>query len=148
MRFYLKKSSRLCLVLFVFVMLALGSGSCANSGLGGQGASGYGQCTGPIVDADVYLDVGPGGTYSLTIIPISVTNPGDVATITIANNNLGYETLMSQVNLIPNQQISAGDLETFNLLAITQYQPNTDFFSGNATDDTVCNLPQPGDTGH
>jgi hypothetical protein len=50
------------------------------------------------------------------------------------------------------QQINAGyvtatDLSTYNLLAITPFDPTTDFFSSSATEATFCYLPQPGDNG-
>jgi hypothetical protein len=142
------------LVTWAAVGLAIAVSSCSNvNSLGGQSADGFGQCNGPLVDADVYLEAGPSvGLYLLKIVPVSVPNPGDVATITIANSNLGYRQLTDQVDLIANQEILAGyvstsDLETFNILDISPFQPNTDFFSGNASGDTTCGIPQPGDDG-
>ncbi|MCX6102441.1 MAG: hypothetical protein NT000_04165 [Proteobacteria bacterium] len=132
--------------------LALSLTSCAkrrNYNLSGD--YGYVQCDGTNWSFDVYTfrSQSQNGGYDLVIMPVSIDTPGDIASVTIANSNQAYKQLVSQIVLNPEQEISAGtlsaaDFNNYPILAITPFDPSSNFVSQNSTKSTFCNIPVPG----
>ncbi len=133
--------------------LALSLTSCAkrrNFNL--SGAYGFTQCDGANWSFDVYTvrSQSQVGTYELIIMPVSIDTPGDIASVTIANQQQGYKQLISQVVLNPEQEIYAGvltnaDLNNYPILAITAFDSSTVFTSQNSAKSSFCLVPLPGD---
>jgi hypothetical protein len=133
--------------------LALSLTSCAkrkNYNLSGY--YGFTQCDGANWSFDVYLfrSQSQNGAYDLVIMPVQIDTPGDIASITIANQQQAYKQLVSQVVLNPEQEISAGmityaDLTNYPILAITAFDPTTSFVSQNSAKSAFCEIPMPGD---
>jgi hypothetical protein len=117
-----------------------------------QYSYGYGQCDGTLGSFDVYLILNAqqgGGSYQLSIIPVSMNNPGDIISVTITNSNLGYKQLVGQVVATPDTEIDAGyltsaDLQNYTILALTPYQPGVSFPDAQNSSDALCYLPQLG----
>lgn len=133
--------------------LALSLTSCAkrrNFNL--SGAYGFTQCDGANWSFDVYTirSQSQPGSVELVIMPVSIDTPGDIASVTIGNSQNGYRQLIQQVVLNPEQEIPAGmltnaDLYNYPILAITNYDPSTNFINQNAQKSAFCEIPLPGD---
>ncbi|NBY19330.1 hypothetical protein EBQ74_03600 [bacterium] len=133
--------------------LALSLTSCAkrrNFNL--SGAYGFTQCDGANWSFDVYTirSQSQPGTFELLIMPVTIDTPGDIASVTIANQQNGYRQLVSQVVLYAEQEIYAGvltsaDLNNYPILAITNFDPSTNFINQNAQKASFCEIPLPGD---
>ncbi|MFM8316208.1 MAG: hypothetical protein ACKOA8_18165, partial [Deltaproteobacteria bacterium] len=84
--------------------LALSLTSCAKRRLYNlSGAYGFTQCDGNGWSFDVYSvrSQTQAGAVELIIMPVSINTPGDIASVTIANQQQGYKQLVSQVVLYP-----------------------------------------------
>jgi len=109
------------------------------------------QCDGANWSFDVYLipSTSPIGSYKIVIMPVSIDTPGDIASVTIANDlQNGYKHLVSRVVLYPNKQIDAGvvsfaQLKEYPILAITSYEAGANFFQQTPVKSTFCELPLP-----
>jgi hypothetical protein len=118
-----------------------------------QYSYGYGHCDGTLGSFDVYLllnSQGGGGTYQIAIIPVSMNSPGDIISVTITNSSLAYKQLVEQVVATPDQEIDAGaitaaDLQNYNILALTPFQPGVSFPDAQNSSDALCYIPQLGD---
>lgn len=116
-----------------------------------QNGYGLGYCDGTIGSFDVYVyKTASTGIYQVSVIPVSLDSPGDIVSITVANQGLAYKELQTQVVLFQDREILAGtltdtELETYEMLAITPYQPGVSFLEATPEKDAVCYLPLPGD---
>lgn len=115
-----------------------------------QSGYGYTQCDGTMGSFDVYVfqSKNYSGMYELHVTPYQV-DAGDIASITIANQALSYKQVVPQVVLQPNEDIFAAlltesDLYTYDILAVTPYDPSTNFAEQAPAKDTFCtiNLPE------
>lgn len=119
---------------------------CDYSGLEGQGGITMGS-----FDVYTIASTTQAGMFQVVVIPISLTLPGDVATITVIDQaTMLYKTLLPEVALTANQEISAGfltqaELNKYDLISITSYVPGVDFLQANPEKDTICGLPLVGD---
>lgn len=132
---------------------ALSLTSCSKKKPGNELLSaepGYTQCAGTIGDFDIWLYASDKhvGMYELYVIPYQLDAAGDIASITVANSSLAYKQLVTQVVLNPDQTIFAGylteqEVENYNIIAITPYDPTTNFASSVSEKDAFCeyNLP-------
>lgn len=132
--------------------LAMSLTSCANRQRMNYADYGWLPCQGPLGYFEVYVINSPTqpGTYQLSVIPVSVSQPGDIVTVTVANRSNAYQEKVSQVVLVPNQEIAAGyltqsDLSTFKTVAITPFQAGANFLDASTPYDTYCSLPGLGD---
>ncbi len=136
--------------------LALSLTSCAKKQLNVQDAS-YGEasCDGTLGNFDVYLIASQAngtysGTYQIAIVPVTLDAPGDIVMVTLSNAAVtAYRTLIEQVVVNTDQEvdstiISAADVQTYDVLAITPYQPGVPFPAQQNQKDTICYLPQLG----
>ena len=117
-----------------------------------QADYGFMQCDGTIGSFDVYLvkSKSTPGLFELSIMPVQVDAAGDIASITIASNTRAYKQLLPQVVLNNQQEIYAGilteaDLQQYDILAITPYDPSTNFADQVPAKEAFCQIPQPGD---
>ncbi len=140
-------------MLAVVFALALSLTSCSRRGSGQFSNYGVNYCDGTLGQIDVYT-VASGsqaGTFQVVLIPISLTAPGDVVTVTAVNQGtLAYKTLLQEVALNVNQEITAGyltesELQNYDMIAITSYIGGVDFLSANPAKDAICGLPLVGD---
>lgn len=113
---------------------------------------GFGYCDGTLGSFDVYVMRSPNapGLYELSIIPVQLDAPGDIVSVTVANENMAYKELVGQVVVFNEAEIRAGmltetELSNYTILAITPYQPGVSFLDVNAEKDAICALPLPGD---
>lgn len=137
--------------------LALSLTSCAKKQLNIQDATfGERSCDGTLGNFDVYLIASQSGgnfngTYQIAIVPVTLSSPGDIVSITLSNVGVtAYRTLIDQVVVNTDQEIdtgiiSAADVQTYDVLAITPYQPGVPFPAQQNEKDTLCYLPQLGD---
>lgn len=117
-----------------------------------QANYGFGYCDGTLGSFDVYViqsDAQP-DLYELRIVPYQLTAPGDIVAVTVANQSLAYKEIVPQVVLFTDQEIFAGyltetELLTYDILAITPYQPGVTFLEASPESDAICTLPLPGD---
>jgi hypothetical protein len=117
-----------------------------------QADYGFTQCDGTIGSFDVYVirsKTNP-GTFEISIITIQADAPGDIASITVANSSKAYKQLIPQVVLNNDQEIFGGyltesELNQYDILAITPYDPSTNFADQVSAKDALCTLPLPGD---
>lgn len=140
------------IVALVFTLaLSLTSCSRKKTQLGPNSGYGLGYCDGTLGSFDVYVyETSSPGLYQVSIIPVSLDAPGDIVSITVANQGLAYKELQTQVVLFQDREILAGtltdtELENYELLAITPYQPGVSFLEATPEKDAVCTLPLPGD---
>jgi hypothetical protein len=135
--------------------LALSLTSCAKRRLYNlnalNGAYGFTQCDGANWAFDVYMfrSQSQPGSYDLVIMPFTIDTPGDIASVTIGNQQLGYKQLVSQVVLNDGQEINAGvltsaDVNNYPILAITAFDNTTNFVSSSPAKASYCELPLPG----
>ena len=143
------------LIVLVFT-LALSLTSCSRKRTGDllqQADFGCIPCNGTIGSFDVYVirSLQDSTTYTLSIIPIQLDQPGDIGKMTIANRNPSYKEVVHEVVLNPNEEIFAGtlteaDLENFDILAITPFdESGVSFLQQQSEKDALCTLPLPGD---
>ncbi len=117
-----------------------------------QADYGFGYCDGSIGSFDVYVirsQTQP-GMYELTVIPVTLQQPGDIVSITVANKSLAYKQMVNQVVINPQQQVFSGylsdtDLTTYDILAITPYAAGQTFLNAQSDAEALCTLPLPGD---
>lgn len=132
--------------------IALTSCSRNRNTQGLQANYGFGYCDGTLGSFDVYViqsDAQP-GLYEVSVIPVALNAPGDIVSITVANQQLAYKEVVPQVVLFAEQEIFAGyltetELLTYDILAITPYQPGVTFLEATPESDALCTLPLPGD---
>lgn len=138
----------------LMLTLALSLTSCAKRKLYNQNSNyGFSQCDSTNWQFDVYLfkSTTKVGYYDIVIMPAYIDTPGDIATVTIANNqNGGYRQLINQVVLYANQEIDAGsisnaDLNSYPILAITSFDATTNWAQATPAKASYCYLPIPGD---
>lgn len=117
-----------------------------------QGGVGYTQCAGSMGDFDIYVYPSEqvAGMYDLYVVPYQLSAAGDIASITVANSSGYYKQLVAQVVLQPNQQIYAGQLteneiETYDLIDITSFDPTTNYAQANPEKYTTCRYNISGD---
>jgi hypothetical protein len=140
------------MVALVFT-LALSLTSCSRKSLIPQSGYGLGYCDGTLGSFDVYVyPTASSGVYQVSVIPVSLDAPGDIVSITVANQSLQYRELQTQVVLNNDMEILAGtltdtELEAYDIIAITPYQPGVTFLEATPEKDAVCRLPLPGDEG-
>lgn len=137
----------------VVFALALSLTSCSSRARQNMAYGINNECTGTMGDIDVYTIPVQGqiGYYKIVIIPVTLSAPGDVATITAVNQStLAYKTLSPEVVLNVDQEITAGflsetELASFDLIAITSFVGGIDFLSANPAKDAICWMPLVGD---
>lgn len=140
------------IVALVFT-LALSLTSCSRKSLIPQSGYGLGYCDGTLGSFDVYVyPTSTSGIYQVSVIPVSLDAPGDIVSITVANQSLQYRELQTQVVVNQDMEILAGtltdkELESYDILAITPYQPGVTFLEATPEKDAVCRLPLPGEMG-
>ena len=140
-------------IVAVVFTLALSLTSCSRrQNLVPLAEYGFGFCDGTIGSFDVYVikNRQDPNLFDISIIPVALNAPGDIVSITVANQNLAYRELVTQVVLFNDTEIRAGTLSTselaqFDILAITPYQPGVTFLEVNSAQDALCDLPLPGD---
>jgi hypothetical protein len=133
----------------VVFALALSLTSCGKRSAQNFSTYGINYCDGSMGSIDVYTVpvVGQPGTFKVVLIPVSLAAPGDVATVTVVNqSSLAYKTLVTQVVLNVEQEITAGvlseqELNNYDLIAITSFVPGIDFLQANPEKDAICGLP-------
>ncbi len=142
-------------VMALLLTLALSLTSCSSKKQfsGGQDY-GYTFCQGTLGTFDVYVIPSKADPtlYELSIIPVQLDAPGDIVQVSVASQSLSYRQMLPQVVVQEGEEIFGGnltdnDLNTFNMLAITPFDPSNNFLQSNSEKETICNLPQPGDTG-
>ena len=139
-------------VLALVFTLALSLTSCSKRKKQLQTADyGFGYCDGTIGSFDIYVipSKSSPGMYELSIIPVQLDAPGDIAKITIASQNLSYKEVVPQVVLQNEQEIFAGnitesDLQNYEILAITPWEAGVTFLEQETDKDALCSLPLPG----
>lgn len=152
---YVIKMKKLLLPVLVLT-LALSLTSCSrknNPSLQNQNEFAYFACDGSIGQFDAYLirsKTNP-GLIQLSVIPVTLTNPGDIVSINVANSQLAYKEMVNQVVLFTDKEINAGflteqELQTYDRLAVTPFQPGVSFLEVQADRDAVCNVPLLGTT--
>lgn len=132
--------------------LALSLTSCAKK-RETQNSQGFGYCDGTMGQIDVYVKVRSGDNtrFDLVLVPYTVAAPGDIVSVTVVQKaTYQYKEMVSQVVLNPSQQVLAGtltkgELDTYDVLAITSYQPGVNFLQANPAKSAVCTLPYIGD---
>lgn len=143
-------------VLALVFTLALSLTSCSSKkrNLNAGNPNGFGYCDGTLGSFDIYVVASPSnaGLYELSVIPVSLDAPGDIVRVAVANNSLAYKEMVTQVVVNPQQEIFAGyltvsDLQNYDILAITPYEPGVSFLEGTAEKDAICSVPLPGDDG-
>jgi hypothetical protein len=140
------------IVALVFT-LALSLTSCSRKSLIPQSGYGLGYCDGTLGSFDVYVyQTSTAGIYQVSIIPVQLDAPGDIVSVVVANQSLQYRELQTQVVVNNDMEILVGtltdtELEAYDILAITPYQPGVTFLEATPEKDAVCRLPLPGDTG-
>jgi hypothetical protein len=139
------------MVALVFT-LALSLTSCSRKALAPQTGYGLGYCDGTLGSFDVYVyQTSTAGIYQVSVIPVSLDQPGDIVSITVANASLAYKVLQNQVVLFNDNEILAGtltdtELELYDQLAITPYDSSGATWLEQAPEkDAVCYLPLPGE---
>ena len=136
-------------VLALVVTLALSLTSCGKKKKQTTGNYGVSECAGTIGDFDVYTmpSSGKAGYYDVIVLTYQIAQPGDIATITIADSvGLGYKTLASQVVLQDEDEIFAGtiseaELQKYDTISITPFTTQTNFAEQNSEADATCELP-------
>ena len=140
-------------VLAVLLTLALSLTSCSGPVLNNGSGWGSVTCSGSLGVFDVYLTPSKADPtlFEISIVPASVSSPGDIVTVTVANSQtLSYKTMVNQTVVNPDEEIFGGDitendLQTFDEIAITSFDGSTNFLQANSEKDAICALPQPGD---
>lgn len=138
-------------MLVLVCILALSLTSCSRKAREAPVADyGFGHCDGTLGNFDVYVirSKGNPGLYEIAIIPASLDQPGDIVNITVANQNLAYKEMQTQVVVDVEGEIFAGyltesELETYDRIAITPYQPGVSFLEATPEKDAICELPLP-----
>jgi hypothetical protein len=148
-------TKRWWIIALVFT-LALSLTSCAKrrpQDLQSLPEYGFGYCDGSIGSFDVYVIRTKQDTslFELSIIPVNLDQPGDIARINIANKSPSYREVVHEIVLQPNQEIFAGyltenDLQTYDIVAITPFDGSgATFLEQTAEKEAICTLPLPGD---
>lgn len=144
------------LIALVFT-LALSLTSCSkhrpDEALQADADYGFTYCDGTIGSFDVYVirSKQDPTLYELSIIPVNLDAPGDIARINVANRQPNYKEMVHEVVLYPNSEIFGGylteaDLQTYDILAITPFDGSgQSFLEQQAEKDALCTLPLPGD---
>ncbi len=146
----LKRMKRWWMVALVFT-LALSLTSCSRKSLAPQSGRGEGFCQGSIGTFAIYVwETRTPGIYQVSIIPKTLDDASDIVSITVAKQNLQYRELQSQVVLNIDNEIFVGtltdsELENYEMLAITPFQPGVTFLQATPEKDALCRLPLPGD---
>lgn len=124
--------------------------SCSKRRAGGDN-SGFASCEGSMgtFEINVY-PTAKKDLYELHITPVTLAEPTDIAQINIANPSVSYRTQVPQVVLNNDQSIFAGfltgqDLERFDIVAITPFEPGVSFPEQNTDREAFCELPLPPD---
>jgi hypothetical protein len=138
-------------ILALVFTLALSLTSCSSKTSNLQGANyGMTQCDGSLGSFDVYLIAQNTGDFQLAIIPVSPSNPGDIVTVNVVDQqSMSYRTLEEQVVINADQEIdfpiTAADAQNYDTLALTLFQPGVSFPDVQSQEDAFCYLPQIGD---
>lgn len=140
-------------IIAVIFTLSLSLTSCSRSKTTlGAAEFGYGPCDGTLGAFDVYVirNRQDPNLFDISVIPVALDAPGDIVTITVANQSLAYRELVPQVSIFNDNEIRAGtlteaELAQFDILAITPFQAGVTFLEGTADKDAICTLPLPGD---
>ena len=138
------------LVAFVFA-LALTLTSCSRKKTTNLQQAAALPCQGSIGDFDVWVvrSSAQAGMYQLIVIPVALSQPGDIASITIASSSSGeFRQVVNQVVLNNQSEVQAGNLTEYDLnlydkLAITLYDGVNDFTNTSSEVDAVCDIPYP-----
>jgi len=135
------------------ITLALSLTSCGKRKPVQPQGSDYGleYCDGDLGSFDIYVFPSSSpGLYEVSIIPVSVADPGLVARVNIANQSRDYRELVHEVVLEPEHEIAGilltdSDLQTYNIIAITQFEEGgVSFLNGSGEGANFCYLPMPG----
>ncbi len=141
-------------VIALVFTLALSLTSCSRRRATQNSLYGLSYCDGIYGSFDVYTIKNPSlpGTYLITIMPASVTNPGDIVAIAVANSsNFAYKPLVTETALNQEQEISGQgyltDSELNNYDRIVLYQPNPQltFLQQDGASAQTCYLAAPGE---
>ena len=113
---------------------------------------GFGYCDGTIGSFDLYLikSKTQPGMYELSFVVAKADQPGDVASIYIANRSLEYKTMVQEVVLADEREIFAGymteeDLNIYDIAAVVPYGNGTSFLTGSPEKEALCQIPLLGD---
>ena len=140
------------LVVFVFT-LALTLTSCSRKRASNLQDAVALPCQGELGDFDVWVirSTSQTGMYQLVVIPVALTVPGDIATITVvASSNGAYRQMVPQVVLDNESEIPVGflteyELNLYDQLSISLYDGANDFTQSQA-EFTNCEIPYPDGT--
>lgn len=138
-------------VLALVFALALSLTSCAKrKNLQTDQDFGKASCTGTMGTFEVYTFPLPNDPelFEVRVIPSKLDAAGDIAQITIANSRPTYKTMVNEVVLAEDEEIRVGvltsaDLQNFDQLVITPFDPSTSFIEQNTEKDAFCELPLP-----
>jgi hypothetical protein len=98
-------------------------------------------------DLYFYTEPSQTGSRRIAIVPRQVTNPGEIATITVLNKvSFEHRTIMNSVVLQSNATVAAGTLSQvevgkYDVIAITSYQPGVSFPQATPVRSAICMLP-------
>lgn len=142
------------LIALVFT-LALSLTSCAkrNADLQSGPNYGFGYCDGTLGSFDIYVIPSPSdpNMFQLAIMPVSLTDPGDIVQVVMANQSPSYQIVDTEAVLQPNQELDAGyisatDLSNYNILSIVPFDgTGQTFLQQSPNEDVTCSLPSPSD---
>ncbi len=98
---------------------------------------------------DIYTvgAAGQPGIYKVVIIPASLALPGEIVTITAANQSTREHKVLSlDISMNIEQEVFAGylsesELQLFDKIAISSYVPGVDVLNSNPPRSAVCHLP-------